>query len=88
MKFIYIRKNKVSGGKPKFHTQIQGHITRSEIPARLPLPRLYDIATSWMQGTADSRSSRKFLCQAKYNQGWYKREPIFLQKEYQCDRAR
>ena len=22
MKFIYIRKNKVSGGKPKFHTQI------------------------------------------------------------------
>ena len=33
----------------------QCHITRSEIPARLPLPRLYDIATSWMQGTADVR---------------------------------
>ena len=34
-----------------------------------------------MQGTADSRSSRKFLSEAKYNQGWYKRESIFLQKE-------
>ena len=31
----------------------QCHTTRSEIPARLPLPRLYDIAPSWMQETAD-----------------------------------
>ena len=34
-----------------------------------------------MQETADSRSSRKFFCDANYNQGWYKRESIFLQKE-------
>ena len=61
--------------------KFQGHITRSEIPARLPLPRLYNIDTSWMQGTADSSSSRKFFSDVNYNQGWYKRESIFLQKE-------
>ena len=34
-----------------------------------------------MQETADSRSGRKFLCDVNYNQGWYKRESIFLQKK-------
>ena len=43
------------GAKPPAYLKFQGHITRSEIPARLPLPRLYDIATSLMQGTADVR---------------------------------
>ena len=59
----------------------QGHITRSEIPARMPLPRLYCLAPSWMQGAAASRSGRKFLSEGKYNQGWFKRESIILQKE-------
>ena len=47
----------------------------------MPLPRLYRLATSWMQGAAASRSGRKFLSEGKYNQGWFKRESIFLQKE-------
>ena len=34
-----------------------------------------------MQETADSLSSRKFFCDAKYNEGWYKSESIFLQKK-------
>ena len=50
----------------------------SVLPARMPLPRFHRLATSWMQGTADSRSSRKFLSEAKYNQGWYKRESILF----------
>ena len=60
---------------------LQGHITRSEIPARMPLPRLYRLASSWMQGAAASRSGRKFLSKGKYIQGWFKRESIFLKKE-------
>ena len=55
--------------------RIQGYITR------LVLPLLLSIDISWMQGSADSRSSQKFLSEAKYNQGWYKRESIFLQKK-------
>ena len=62
----------------KDHPFFQGHITRSVLPARMPLPRFYRLASSWMQGTADSRSSRKFLCDTNYNQGWYKRESIFF----------
>ena len=57
---------------------VQGHITRSVLPARMPLPRFYRLASSWMQGTADSRSSRKFLCDTNYNQGWFKRETNFF----------
>ena len=34
-----------------------------------------------MQGAAASRSGRKFQSEGKYNQGWFKRESIFLQKE-------
>ena len=56
----------------------KAHITRSEIPARLPLPRLYNFDTSWMQETADSSSGRKFFSDVNYNQGWYKRESIFF----------
>ena len=59
----------------------QGHITRSVLPARMALPRFYRLASSWMQGTADSRSGRKFFSDVNYNQGWYKRESIFLQNE-------
>ena len=65
---------------------MQGHITRSVLPVRMPLPRFYRLASSWMQETADSRSSRKFLCDTNYNQGWYKRESIFLQKRFQLER--